>query len=112
MMLALEMFDIATKVIFQSAMCYDRNLKRSDLVVALVRATGANCYLSGTGARSYLNESAFTGDLSLQYNTFRHPIYPQKGVSPFIPGLACLDILFNIGITESKKLLQEARCCE
>lgn len=105
MMLAFEMFDITTKVIFQSAMEYDRDLRRGDLVVALAQTTGADCYLSGTGAKSYLDESAFTGNLSLRYNTFSHPSYPQKGVTLFLPGLACLDILFNLGITESRKLL-------
>lgn len=107
MVLAFEMFDIAAKVVFQSAMGYDRALRRGDLVVALVKAAGADCYLSGTGAQAYLDESAFTGDLSLRYNTFRHPSYPQKGVAHFLPGLACLDMLFNVGITESRKLLRK-----
>jgi len=106
MVLAFEMFDITTKVIYQSAMEYDRDLKRGDLVVALVKAAGADCYLSGTGAQAYLDESAFTGNLSLQYNTFSHPAYPQKGVTLFLPGLACLDMLFNLGITESRTLLR------
>jgi hypothetical protein len=105
MMLSMECFGIRTKVIFQSQMAYDRNLKRGDLVVALVRAAGADCYLSGTGAQSYLDEGAFRDGLALQYDHFSHPVYPQRNTPDFIPGLSCLDVLFNVGRIGGSELL-------
>jgi WbqC-like protein family len=105
MRLAFELFGIRTRVILQSAMDYDRSLTRGARVVALARAAGADCYLSGTGARDYLDESAFQGDLTLRYNDFRHPYYPQRGVPQFVPGLACVDVLFNVGAEGARALL-------
>ena len=109
MRIAFEFFGIATRVVLQSAMSYDRSLRRGDLVVALVRAAGADCYLSGPGARAYLDESAFSGELRLQYNQFEHPVYAQRNVREFQPGLACLDALFNLGVAGSRALLAGER---
>jgi hypothetical protein len=108
MRLTFDFFDIRTKVIKQSDLRYNRALKRGELVVALARAAGADCYLSGSGGRAYLNEGAFRDDLSLQYNEFVHPSYPQKGVGEFVPGLASLDVLFNVGIAGARALLRQS----
>ncbi len=109
MRLAFELFGIETRVMLQSAIDYDRSLRRGELVLALVRASRADCYLSGTGAKTYLDESAFRGGLSLQYNEFEHPVYPQKLSSNFQPGLACLDALFNLGPAGAQALLEHGR---
>jgi len=105
MRLSLGLFAIETRVILQSEMDYDRSLRRGDLVVALARAAGANCYLSGSGARAYLDETAFSGDLTLRYNDFHHPTYLQKSPTAFQPGLACVDALFNLGADGARALL-------
>lgn len=106
MRVSLELFGISTRVILQSDMDYDRSLQRGDLIVALVRAAGASCYLSGSGARAYLDETAFAGDLTLSYNDFHHPHYHQKGPAAFQPGLTCLDALFNLGVEGTRALLE------
>ena len=105
MRLSFEFFGINAKIIFQSNMDYDRSIRRGDLILALVRAAGATCYLSGAGAKAYLDESAFAGDLRLRYNVFQHPIYPQKGGLPFQQGLSCLDALFNLGTKGARSLI-------
>jgi hypothetical protein len=106
MRLSFELFGITTRMILQSEMDYDRSLRRGDLVVALARAAGARCYLSGSGARAYLDEAAFGADLTLRYNDYHHPHYPQKGAAVFQPGLACLDALFNLGAHGARTLLR------
>jgi hypothetical protein len=98
MRLSFTWFNISTKIIFQSEMVYDRTLRKGGLVIALIKAAGADCYLSGTGAQAYLDESEFGRDIKLLYNHFSHPIYKQYSTAEFIPGLACLDAIFNIGI--------------
>lgn len=105
MRLSFDFLGIHARVILQSEMQYDRSLRRGDLVLALVRAAGADCYLSGQGAKSYLDEQAFTGGLSIRYNDYRHPIYPQKGRAEFASGMTCLDALFNLGIDGTRRVL-------
>jgi len=107
MRLAFECFGIATRIVLQSEMQYDRGLRRGELVVALARASGADCYLSGTGAQAYLDESQFKDGLALRYNHFTHPRYPQKGRTQFCSDLSCLDALFNLGTDGARRLLEE-----
>jgi hypothetical protein len=104
MLLTFRFFRIDAKIVFQSDMSYDHSLRRGDLVVALARAAGADCYLSGTGARTYLDESAF-GDLTLRYNEFTHPSYAQHRLDTFCSGLSSLDALFNLGAEGARTLL-------
>lgn len=112
MRLVFELFALPAKIVLQSSLDYDRTLRRGELVVALARAGGADCYLSGSGGRAYLDESAFDATLRLEYNEFMHPTYPQRHTSEFIPGLACLDVLFNLGIEGSRALLRGSwRAC-
>jgi hypothetical protein len=104
MRLTFGLFRIGAKIIFQSDMSYDRSLRRGELVMALARAAGADCYLSGTGARAYLDESAF-GDLTVRYSVFTHPWYPQHRQASFRAGLSSLDALFNVGTEGARALL-------
>jgi hypothetical protein len=107
MNVSMECFGIKTKILYQSQMDYDRDLKKGDLVMSLIKASGADCYLSGTGAQAYLDESEFGLGINLKYNVFKHPTYSQKNSAEFIPGLACLDVLFNLGIENSQELLNQ-----
>jgi len=105
MRISLEFFSIKTKLVYQSQMDYDRSSRRGDLVMNIIMASGADCYLSGSGAKAYLDESLFVGELSLVYDSFSHPLYQQKNSFEFIPGLSCLDVLFNVGIDKARSLL-------
>jgi hypothetical protein len=105
MRLSFDLFGIKTRVLLQSEMEYDHGARRGDLVVSLTQAAGAHCYLSGSGARAYLDESAFPGNVTVRYNDFTHPSYLQKGTAVFQPGLACVDALFNIGPGSARALL-------
>ena len=105
MRLSLELFGIDTRVILQSELEYDHSLRAGDLVRELVRAAGADCYLSGTGARSYLDESSFRDGVDLRYNEFTHPRYPQRGGAEFHSDLSCLDALFNLGVAGARSLV-------
>lgn len=109
MRLSLELFGIETQVLYQSMMHYDRTLKRGDLILALARAAGADCYLSGTGAKAYLDEGLFGDDIALQYDIFSHPTYPQINANHFIPGLSCLDAVFNLGKNGARQLIGVAQ---
>jgi len=70
-------------------------------LIDICRQVGADAYLSGAGGRHYLAMDRFTAEgLSLEFQTFEHPVYPQhthKQEDPFVPYLAALDGLFNVG---------------
>lgn len=105
--ICMDFFDIGTKLVMQSELDYDRSMRRGELVMELLQATGADGYLSGTGAQAYLDEGCFGGSVALHYNRFTHPEYQQRnsGLS-FVPGLSCVDVLFNLGINGSRQLLR------
>ncbi|OGK00604.1 MAG: hypothetical protein A2519_21710, partial [Candidatus Raymondbacteria bacterium RIFOXYD12_FULL_49_13] len=70
-------------------------------LIAICKALSADTYLSGPGGKQYLDENAFpTAGISLQYQEFTCPQYPQvafKEQKTFIPNLSIIDLLFNCG---------------
>lgn len=106
MKLCMVFFGIQTKVVFQSQMQYDRSLSRGELVLDLIRASNAVTYLSGTGAREYLDEKNFIHGINLEYSNFVHPVYQQSRSTSFNSGLSSLDALFNLGIADARKLMK------
>jgi hypothetical protein len=79
---------------------------RSDLILDVCRAMGADTLLAGMGAsREYLDLKAFANaGVKVEYHEFRHPEYPQSGAAPFMRGLSAIDMLFNCG-PQSRELL-------
>jgi len=86
---------------------------RSELILNLCRAVGADRLLAGFGgSRGYLDVEAFAREgVSVQWHEFKHPAYRQCGPQPFIPGLAALDLLFNCG-PQSRALLMDSAAGE
>lgn len=106
LMLTIKLFEIETEVILQSRIEYSKCLRKGDLVIDLIRSVGADLYLSGTGAREYLDESKFGGDIQIEYDLFDHPVYSQWGSVDFVSGLSSLDVLFNLGINGARQILK------
>jgi len=71
----------------------------TDRLVNLCKAVGGDCYLSGPGGRRYLREEAFPqAGLTLEYQQFEHPTYPQMfPKSDFVPYMSIVDALFCCG---------------
>ena len=77
------------------------------LLLDIMREVESNHYLSGVGARDYINEEEFSAaGVRLEWQEFTHPVYPQQN-GPFVPDLSCLDLLFNCGIN-SKEILSSS----
>jgi hypothetical protein len=73
---------------------------KSDMVLNMCRAVGADVYLAGAGAsKSYLDVAAFErAGIRIVWQDFEHPRYtqhPDSGV--FIEKLSALDLIFNCG---------------
>jgi len=70
---------------------------KTERIINICRALGADTYLSGSGAREYLDETAFAeSGLGLEYQSYEHPVYPQLQ-GGFEPYMALVDLLFNAG---------------
>jgi hypothetical protein len=71
--------------------------KKSELLLDICRKRGATVYLSGPSGRGYLREPLFSdAGISVEYHEFHHPEYTQR-FSPFLPGMASIDLLLNEG---------------
>lgn len=105
-LLSMNILNITTPILFQSQIDYDRNSKKSDLVLSICCALGANEYYSGRGASmNYLNREAFAEKgINIIFQQFDHPVYNQCNSSSFIPGLSVLDLLFNYGADGTKQV--------
>lgn len=94
--------DITTPVRMESEIGTTKT--QTERIIEICKKSNADTYLSGTGARDYLDEELFkTNNIELEYQKFAHPVYPQVH-GPFTPDLSALDILFNCG-PESKEYL-------
>jgi len=109
----LNMFSIDTQIILQSNLDYDKNIQKEELIVGILKSLNSDSitYLSGIGAKVYQEKKNFSKEgIELTYQDFDHPIYNQyKNKNDFIAGLSALDILFNIGIEESKKVTKSIK---
>ena len=82
--------------------------QKSELVLGLCKAVGADAFLGGLGgSRAYLDEEAFReAGIRVEWQSFQHPRYEQHPCPErFIEGLTALDLLFNCG-PESAALLR------
>ena len=101
--------DIRTPMVRSSTL--DVGGHRSELILNLCQAAGADTYLCGMGGcRSYLDRTAFArAGIKMQWQEFHHPRYRQCGSGPFIEGLTALDLLFNCGPLSRSLLQSQAR---
>lgn len=90
--LILEYLGINTQI----KMASDFNIvgEKNERLVNLCNEVGATFYLSGTGAKGYIDENMF-GSIKVLYNE-NDIMYPQKNGS-FIPYLSIIDGIFNQG---------------
>ncbi|MDI6839375.1 MAG: WbqC family protein [bacterium] len=82
--------------------------QKTDRLVNICKKLQADIYLSGEGAREYLDLSLFENEkIKVVFQNFNHPIYPQvKLDGNFQPNMSVIDLLFNYG-KDSLKILQK-----
>jgi hypothetical protein len=79
----------------------------TEMLINLLRKIGATRYMSGIGARDYMELDKFArAGIEVVWQEFKHPIYRQQ-YGAFKPNLSSLDLLFNCGITSSRRILKE-----
>jgi len=71
--------------------------KKNDLIIAQCKALGAKTYLSGVGARTYLDiKKLEREEIKVVFQEFEYPTYPQLW-GEFVPNLSVVDFLFCAG---------------
>lgn len=94
------------KVVLSSEMNLDPNLKSTEALVAMMQKIGADTYLSGPGAREYLEEAQFERvGVKVAWQDFHHPTYAQLWDKEFMPNLSIIDALFMLGFDGARKLV-------
>ena len=103
----IKLLNIHVEICYQSEVMPNEVATKENLVIQLLSRIGAEKYVSGVGAAAYQKETAFAqAGIDLEYSKFRHPEYLQEHTEKFIPGLSCLDLLFNLGIREGSNLIK------
>jgi len=93
----LEQFNIDVEIIKSSSLDIGPNLRKTDLLIKILKVVNAGVYLSGEGGKNYLELDKFKENrIEIEFQRFEHPKYEQQ-FSGFVPYLSAIDLLFNVG---------------
>jgi hypothetical protein len=102
------LLNIQTPILYSSAMNQDG--RRSELLLNLCTALGANAYVSPRGSATYLLshlESFRTMGIEVTFQHYEHPVYRQRFL-PFCPYASVVDLVLNEG-PRSAEIIREGR---
>lgn len=99
---------LGSKTIFISASELNVSGSKADLLLDISKTLGATTYVSPLGSRVYLDEYSGFSDsgISLEYQDFNHPTYPQ-GQDTFISHLSVIDAICNTNLDATRDLIHE-----
>lgn len=94
----MEVLGIKKQIVYLSKLAVDGT--KSDLLIEVCKAVGADTYLSGSGGKGYMDLSLFeAAGINVIWQEFNSPSYnqlfPEVG---FLPNLSILDTLFSCGL--------------
>lgn len=101
-----SILDIQT--IIKNAGSYNISSDRNQRLIDICLASKATHYLSGPAAKSYLDEELFT-DNGIQVEWMSYDGYPEYSqlYGEFEHGVSILDLLFNVGLEDSKNYFKK-----
>ncbi|MBQ3331694.1 MAG: WbqC family protein [Ruminococcus sp.] len=100
-----ECLDITTPIVINSTLDVEKGETKSISICNKIKAVGGTVYLSGVGGKKYMDESVFTENgVRVVYQDYKSIVYHQHNTAEFVPNLSALDLLFNCGVGESKRL--------
>ncbi len=86
-----------------------RTIDKIDRIIKICKEVKATEYLSPAGSLSYLESMNYkerfsNANLHFRVHKYEHKKYNQRHY-PFTPNLSIIDLLFNTGIDQSKKII-------
>ena len=92
-----EQFEIEVDVVKTTELDISPGLKRTDLLINILKGVGADAYLSGEKGREYIEKEKFSKvGIGLTFQEYEHPVYKQR-FDGFEPFMSAIDALFNLG---------------
>lgn len=104
-----EKLGIKTKIIRASELPLS-GLARggTEVTLEICKLLGANTYLSGSGAKVYLDVGRYEKErINVHFQEFKHPEYEQKNSDEFISYLSIMDLYFNHGPKSLEIILEK-----
>jgi hypothetical protein len=87
-------FELETPVL--DSVDYGIEGQKTDMLIAMCRAVGADRYLSNLGSQGYVREDEMQRNgLEHCWQDFAHPVYEQGAA--FLPNMSAIDLAFNVG---------------
>jgi hypothetical protein len=89
---------LGIKTTFLDSRSFETDGSKLDRLLSLIMKTGADTYISGPSAKTYIDEDRFKQEgISLIWKDYSgYPAYPQR-FPPFEHAVSVLDLLFNVG---------------
>ncbi len=79
--------------------------EKTDRLVNICKKLSADIYISGSGAKEYLEVEKFIDNgINVIFQEYKTPDYPQL-FDEFIPNISIIDMIFNVGKEETLKLV-------
>lgn len=108
----MKCFKVEIDVVRASDLAVDPHLEKTDLMIGLLKAAGADVYLSGPSGRKYLELEKFPqNNIQLKFFDFQHPVYKQR-YPGFEPNMSAIDLLFNTGTAAAELIRNSGRICD
>jgi len=109
MLKSFDFFEIDVKI--ERASNYHFSESKGNLVYEICSYFNANTYISGQGAKQYMDETLIRkfkeNNIHIEWQRFHHPHYYQPlDNNGFVEGLSCLDLLFHNGIDPSRQIFK------
>lgn len=78
--------------------------EKNEKLISMCKYISADTYLSGSGAKGYIKETAFfDSNIKIIWHSYNHPIY-QQNFAGFHPYMSIIDLLFNEG-SQTKEII-------
>ena len=81
---------------------------KSSLILDICKEMKTDVYIAGPSGRDYLDMKSFDdAGITVKFNDYHHPEYPQRRTEEFISHLSALDLFMNVGFKEAKRIIME-----
>ena len=88
---------IKARIVHASELGLTPGLKATDMLVEIIKRTGGDTYISGSGGDNYQDTAIFEANgIKLEYMKYEPAQYPQRWAG-FEPYMSAIDRLFNQG---------------